>query len=397
MEFNSFFSTKKLLFTVGLLIKVVCSLGLIYLYFFHYGQGDMINYQLQSNKLLPEFYNNPIAFLLNSDLGFPENIYSGQPRSIFFLKCTVVSSLITGGDIYLTTFLFSIFSFIGSYRVFAAIHTYYPKVRYEAAFAFLFLPTYIFWTSGMLKESLANGAICFMVAEVLHQVHKKKFRIFSNLIFIFSGWLLIRLKYYYFGALLPVLVVYFLYKKWWKYVSDKKISLRISVFLGLLLAGSLIGMVFHEYLNPLLWTDIIAESNQSYLATGSAGNPVQILAHAPLALYNAWLAPQIWQAKNSVQFLSSLESTFFGLILLLSIYKNPNPTKWSLEAWAIITYSLILGLMLGLSITNFGSLVRYRTSFYPFLFLLAASGIPQFKSAIKAIFDKLIRIKWPNL
>jgi len=389
MEINSLVTPKNFLFTVGLLIKLYCALVIIYLYIFHYGMGDMISYQVQSHKLLPEFYAKPITFLLKSDLGFSDSIYFGQPRAIFFLKCIVVSSLITGGDIYLTTFLFSIFSFIGSYRVFAAIYDYYPKVTYEAALAFLLLPTYILWTSGMLKESLANGAICLMVAEVLHLVHKKESRIFSLLILTISGWLLIKLKYYYFGALLPVLFVYFFYKRWGQYLSNKKISIRISVFLGLLLIGSLAGMVFHEYLNPLLWFDIISESNQSYLATKSAGNLWQIITQIPLAIYNSWLAPQLWQAKNFVQFLSAAESTFFGLILVLSIYKNPNPFKWSLEAWVIVAYSLILGIMLGLSITNFGSLERYRTSFYPFLFMLVASGLPQVKSLIKAIFEKI--------
>jgi hypothetical protein len=96
-----------------------------------------------------------------------------------------------------------------------------------------------------------------------------------------------------------------------------------------------------------------------------------MLAKAPLAINLALFRPYLWEANNVVMLLSGLECMVilvFTIRVLLRarvlgafpiIYKN------HLLSFSII-FSLFFAFSVGISTSNFGSLVRYRIPVLPF-------------------------------
>jgi len=206
----------------------------------------------------------------------------------------------------------------------------------------------------------------------------------SIVIILISGWLLLEVKYYYFGALLPVLFAYFFFKRVASGVNISSVK-QVCLILFILSIGFAVSTQFHGYLNPKHWGEIIAQSKQEDI------NVIDLIVKSPEALVRVWLEPQFWNAQNTLQLLAGIENFLFFLLLVLAAYYNRNPLKWKVEWWLILVYSLSLSVMMGLSISNLGSLSRYKTSFYPFLFLAVSCGIPQFKSLITFIFASRIK------
>jgi hypothetical protein len=97
-----------------------------------------------------------------------------------------------------------------------------------------------------------------------------------------------------------------------------------------------------------------------------------LLANSPWALVSGLFRPFIWEASNLMQVLASLENTFLLVLFILAI---PQVTRIKQSPHriliiAILIYSAALCVFLALSSPNFGTLVRYRVSFLPFLVLL---------------------------
>src|SRR5690606_12783441 len=95
--------------------------------------------------------------------------------------------------------------------------------------AFLFFPSIVFWTSGLIKESLAMACLFFLTAVLLKLYESMRLSWWQWLLIPFSLWMLWNLKYYYLAVFLPIvattLVMRFLIKPRvqfatgrWKYV-----------------------------------------------------------------------------------------------------------------------------------------------------------------------------------
>ena len=96
-----------------------------------------------------------------------------------------------------------------------------------------------------------------------------------------------------------------------------------------------------------------------------------MLAKAPIAITAAIYRPFLWEAKNIVMVMSGIESmlilfiTFRILIRLRVVGVIPMAIKSPLLTFSLI-FSLFFAFSVGISTSNFGSLVRYRIPVLPF-------------------------------
>ena len=376
-----------------------------YVYFSYYQQGDTINYFTDGRQLAQVAYQQPGHYLkMLLGLAPPPStlVFLEQPRAFFFAKCVSVVNIFTFNNYWITSIYFSLIAFWASWLLANYLSRRFPEQRYAAAVAFLGYPSVVFWSSGVLKESLAVAAIIGIVYLIL-QLQAKAYAgvklVPIGLTLLLAIWIQWGLKYYYAGVLLPTLLSATIAQA----VSRKR-STTATIVSFVVSWLSLIGLA--SLLHPRLAIDHLLEvlvyNHDAIVLMSEASDLIQFqsldetvgsfLRNLPLALASGLFRPLIGEGTTVFQWLAGLENT---LLLMLFVGALIN-TRWhqishSHRVWILsaVVYIVVLGSLLAFASPNFGSLVRYRVAFLPFLVYLCLIGNQWLIQALQKIFQRM--------
>jgi hypothetical protein len=378
-------------FLPGLLIKFLAGIALGLIYKFYYGGGDTFNIFYDATILSDIAINSPVYYfklIFTTDLppGLADHfIYSNQDRALLAAKILSFFSLITRNNYWLSGFYWSLFSFCGMWYLANVLVKKYPTTRNAAVIGFLFFPSVIFWSSGILKESLIMGAMSFTIAFIIQSGFSlKRISYGKALLIILFLLLLWKLKYYYLAVLLPVVVAAFITLT---ALSKFKVLSKKSLILPLiwLLAFCLVLLISTNLYPSLKFNVILQYLVQTHNTIYNLSEPENlihffnlqptlksIITNLPLALFSGLYRPALWDANTLFQWFTAVENFF---ILLLSLFAIRNLRYLSNKEDAIllsslIIYILILAAFMAFSSPNFGTLMRYKIGFLPFLVYL---------------------------
>ena len=172
-------SSLRKFFWPALVLKLaggIC-LGLVYSYY--YSTGDTFNY-FHDGVRLASLARTDVAsyfgFLWAGDESFPissELIYK-QPRAMFLSKVTSLFCLLTADNYWMIALYFSAISFFSAWFLVQKINRLFEGVQPAAILSFLFFPSVVFWSAGVIKECLAMAALFFSLAYFFESVEKRK-------------------------------------------------------------------------------------------------------------------------------------------------------------------------------------------------------------------------------
>jgi len=328
--------------------------------------------------------NNGVNEYFNFLFSSSDDYYSGEDRMNFFIKITSLFCLLTGNNYWITSLYFSFVSFLSAWWLVKLISNYFPNNTISALVAFLFFPSCIFWSSGILKESIALAALFYLTGIFLQVWVINRINLFQIVAVIISVWVGWNLKYYYFGLLIPILL-----SAWvGRFLSSKrKLStagefvLLLFIFFVCLIGASFMHPNFS--LNKIL--NVVVSNNQMFVTLSSYHDVIHfynlkatwlsLITNAPWALFSGLFRPCIWEAENIMQVLASLENLCLLVFALISVGSIPPILKSEnrLLIFGTLMYCVLLCVFLALSAPNFGTLARYRVGFLPFFVLLIAN------------------------
>jgi len=428
-------------FFPALLIKLCSGVALGMLYVWYFNGGDTLNYFHDATilaSMATESLADYIGAIFTND-NLPSGlIYATQPRALLFSKVVSFFALLTFNNYWLTALYLSLLSFLGIWYLANQVVKLFPNTAKAAAFAFLFFPSFVFWSSGVMKESLAMPALCVLVGytlgfisnlsrhglgsphskvdtpacgtqdgtksgrSVCHKLGKgfsrglgsprSRERVKSLFTIFFIAvllWLLWQLKYYYFGALVPVLATTLLValagRKKFITSSFSKILLWLVIFSGLLAMGSFVhpNLRFENFAAALVRNhDIIYKaSSPENLVHYNALTPTwtSLLQNAPKALFAGLYRPTVWEMHTPFHAFLAVENLVLLFLTFLAIfqriwYKRKESNQSEL-LFATLVYVTLLATLLALASPNFGSLARYRVGFLPFFAYLVFGGV----------------------
>ncbi len=372
----------------ALIIKLVAGILLGLLYTYYYSVADTFGFFEDATKfsaLAKEDIVNYLSFIWTSDESYPfwSNLNYTQPRAVFLSKIVSFFCLITGDNYWLISLYFSFIAFACSWRLVNTIITHYPESKIAAIISFLFVPSVVFWSSGLVKECLAMGALFYISSVFLKVWHRDKINITEVLLTILSLWILWQLKYYYAAVFLPVLftsiIVKFILVPVFKIKSSiLEIVIWFSVFAVPLFLISLSKENFHLD----VFFEVIVKNYHSFQNLSSENGAVHfndlqpnflsILYNAPWALVSGLFRPFLWEVDNLLQVLQSVESAILFILVITSVmnFIKGYHSKHRLLILSLMVYVVLLCIFLTISSPNFGTLSRYRIGFLPFLFFL---------------------------
>lgn len=384
-------------FFPALLLKLLCGVLLGVLYFSYYGEGDTILYYTKALLGADILYQGSLQPYLkylfldevprNSLLAAIQVPYYSSAWNM--IKLVSIPLALTNGNYYLCALYLSAFSFAGAWFLVQKLSVYFPGTAKAAAAAFLFFPSVVFWSSGVIKESFIMGGMGLLVGSflVLRQpdAGRKKIRYaFFALIGILLIWYV---KYFVaiaLGAFLMFAVIL-------KYIQTSKMlsgvgaywkgAMLVVLFAGIAFAVSRLNYNLNFQQLPLTVYD-------NYLKyTLTAGDKPSInlpslkpayysfVLHAPLAFTYMLFRPFVWEIYNTLTFVAAIENL---LVLMLTILfcKDAISGKVNISqnnAYLLlvtICYILLMGTLLAYSMPNLGTLSRYKVVFLPFLIYL---------------------------
>ena len=256
----------------------------------------------------------------------------------------------------------------------------------KLAIAFLYMPSVVFWGSGILKDTITLSATCWWI-HCLDEVFFKRRRFFFNILgLVVSTTLLIMIKAYIFMALFPVSLLWLFFYR----VSRMKNALlrygTLPLAMIMILTMSLFVLTYFQdslgkfALDKAAETVMVSQADlkrteqygDNFFDLGPMdGTFTGMLKKFPKAVNAALFRPYIWESSSVVVALSALENFWlFGFLLYI---------LWRTRVWYLlriitgnplvlmcILFSVIFGFIIGISTPNFGALVRFKIPLVPF-------------------------------
>jgi hypothetical protein len=384
-------------FTRGLIVRIFGAIALGLVYFFYYSGGDTTNYHQSASAFSKLMFKDTGDFFIawlgdgkNHFFSFDEStgypVYFPKDSHSFFVVRLLIPIVSLGFQSYFASaILVACFTYGGMWKLYQTFLQEFPDLKREFAIAVLFIPSCVFWGSGLMKDSFTLSAVGWFTYAFYNFFIKKqrKFKFLSYL--LISAYVIIAIKPYIFFALLPGSILW-LSNNLVKKINHSFIRMLASpIILGLgALAGYLaldnMGDNLGQYkLDNVLDKAVITQQDMKADYYGGKTYDIGdfdasisgILAKAPVAIFSGIFRPGIWDVKNAVMMISSLENTyllvltlflllrlkFFGFFSL--IRKNP-------MLLFCMLFSLFFAFSVGLTVANFGSLVRLRLPELPF-------------------------------
>lgn len=390
------------------LVAGVC-LGLIYEYY--YTVGDTLVY-FGDGVQLADFARRDakgyLWFLWSSDqtASIWNNLNFLQSRALLMVKIVSVVNLIAHDNYWVSSLYFSFLSFLTSWGLVKVIIRANVALRHAATAAFLFFPSVVFWSSGLIKESLAMASLFFLSAIFLKCWLRENVSWWEWIGALLAMWLTWMLKYYYLAVFLSVVIPTILVKLFFApRVTSRPLFLAL-VWVGLFFVQVTIASTALPNFYPHRFLGVIVSNHDEFVAISGADDLIHyhslrpsvgsILQNVPLALFSGLFRKLPWEAHTALQFFSSVENMLLILLTVASLvnirmaFESPE----RLLLFSIVAYAVLLCVFLALSSPNFGTLSRYRVSFLPYYLLLVSIENPILKWMAKYMqrsSDRLVR------
>ncbi len=371
----------------GLAVKIIAGVALGLLYANYYGGGDSWVMFNESIKLSGSAFKSASSFvdiyLFSDYTAIPDYIYVIQPRAAFMTKILALLALITNHNYWLSACYLSIFSFFGFWLAANTAYNFFGS-KMTAVIPTLFFPSILFWSSGVLKESVAIGSLAGVLAILINSYFKKRIDWLNMLLLLMGLLLLAYLKYYYAAVLIVTFTTVFtvralLYKNSNRYVELGSV---LIIFIAILGAASL----SHPNFWPSRFLSVMVDNYYQFLEKSSTGNVVKFsdlsptissfLYYSPKALFAGLFYP-LWMTSFSWLKLFSIVENW--LILISFIYairyfRLPKLKDDRLLLWAMLLFVITSAIFITFSTPNLGTLVRFRIG-YLMVFLTLVAGV----------------------
>jgi hypothetical protein len=384
-------------FKRGLILKFSACIVLGLVYQYYYSGGDTLNYFKNSRYLTSQIISHPqqfFTYVFSSEEQFKnlfenyinqldESTYYFNTANITMVKIAAVFNLLTFNSFFGTGFIFCFFSYLGLWRIFLVFYKAYPNIGMQFTYM-LYIPSVVFWSSGILKDGFCMGCLGLIIYHVeALKLNDKK--ILLRILFILISFYLIWLikSYIVLCLILPLL--------FWKYSFNfiklkEKISAKKLLFLNIILIyfiyrfGKIKQRIQSISLEEL-YTLIIktragfissSDTDASSFSLGEFSATISgFLLQMPKAVNAVLFRPYIWETKKIFSLVAATESLLF-LICTIWVIKKVG-LKLSLKCFIsnpdilfCFFFTILFAAALGLSVSNFGALVRFKIQFMPF-------------------------------
>lgn len=365
--------------------------------FVYNGEGDMKGYFIGLKELNAYLDINHISllnFYSNIEYHFP-NVGFTHLSSYNYTASTVrlvqyllpIYKLMMGNFLCISLFC-SVWAFWGAVQILKVLVEFFGKYKKLAAICVLLSPTTSFWSAGLFKESIAFGSTGFLFFGLYQIVFKKKYSVVSIFTVLINTLLIYNIKPYILIIYVGVFIWYILHK-----VSIQKSQFRKYSIVIFTLIFSLMVLNFattfttesedsniNKYSVDSI-TELLNSTKEGYggsvysLGEFDLNNPLSFYKAVPIAIVTCFFRPFIWENKNALMLINSLESLALLCVFLLGLFKH-NLFGYFRKIFSnsftigLFIFCLTFAAMITITNNNFGTLARYKMPCMPFIYFI---------------------------
>lgn len=384
---------KPKIFTLKVLSMIAFSLIHEYMY-----KGDTVNYTTRGSKIIYDtFMENPglgTALIFNYDQFNPihkalanQMTFGLESREKLVIKSCGFLSIFCLHTYTTMALIYAIFALSGLWALYVVFVDYYPLLDKKLAIAFFYLPSVVFWSSGILKDTLCIGAMGWLFWS-MHGIFFYAARApIYFIVFVVSFYIIQEVKIYILLCFLPALI-FWLFIQYTASVKNFVIKTIISpIFFTVGIIGAFYGATEITKNDKQYSLDKIGETTKTtaewihYVSTKENGSTYSLgeldgtfggmLKLAPQAINVSLFRPYLWESKNITMLISAIESTLMLLFTVYILIKVGFLRTFSIIGSTPIVlfcfiFALTFAFAVGISSYNFGTLVRYKIPLMPF-------------------------------
>jgi hypothetical protein len=372
------------------LAKVFCGFLVYLIYAYYYGnriEADTFKYFDDSYYLYEALYTKPVDFFkmlfgINCEGSYFDHMYYDKMNNWYrayenslyndnrlIIRVNAVLRIFSFGNYHVHSIILNFIAFIGSVGM-ARFFLHFVKSKWKVYLAVFFIPSVIFWSSGILKESLllfAMGLFCFFIYRLVLTKN------WINLVLLILPFLLlVLLKFYVFVAFFPAILGWYFSEttrfKWKAYLLVFSVLSLIALVLGLLNPSynfiHILVRKQHDFINMSIAFHVNSAIQMDYLDE----NIFSIIKAVPMGIINSLTRPWPFEIKNALFIPAIIENfVLLSLILIAIIQKVKNPIRSVNFIAFCFLFTLFLYSIIGISTPILGALVRYKIPAMPFL------------------------------
>jgi hypothetical protein len=385
-------------YVLGMAGKIIGAIGICSVYTFYYSGGDINGYHESSisvkNLLVNKGFSEYFAFIFGTENDQTLNSYFdsdvgslyyriSDKYCLFVSKLSSVLELICFDSFFAVNILIAVLSYSGLWKIYTVFVTEYPKLQRILAYFILLSPSVLFWSSGLNKDSY-----CFWcVGYLFYHLYKfQKTGLKKHLLYLcIPVFIILNIKPYIVVAAIPASLVFFIQNVTTKFRSKFMRIIILPVISGIMFlvffyGYSLFSIYFGDYAiekvikkAQITQDDLLRDQyGDNKFDIGRIGDsPIDLIFKFFPAVNATLFRPYLWEAKNILMAFSGIENLILLLFSIYGLFKLKFTQFFKiLFSNSILTFSFIyavlFGFSVGLSVANFGALVRLKIPAIPF-------------------------------
>lgn len=389
----------KQFFIPALTLKFIGAIALGLVYQFYYGGGDTYNYFFHTKIIYSAFgdsFSNGLKLLLDNGgsddpatAKYVAQMYWHQPHSTEYATVRIAAffGLFCFNNYSVIALFFAATSFSGLWAMYVTFARIRPHVYKQLAWAIFYIPSMFFWGSGLMKDSLAVGALGWLFYALYRGAIQKRGILKAAAVGFLAAYALLSIKVYILLCFLPGALL-------WVFNENnaliKNQTVRILAKPIFFVVGGLIAIYAATNLTKgddkydvdkigerskitadYLYETSVKQNGSAYTLGKQDGTIGGMVKLAPQAIVTALFRPLIFEARNPIMLLSAIEAGFFLIFTLRIFWRTGVVATIKFVATTPVlvmcfVFSLIFAASVAINSSNFGTLVRYKIPMIPF-------------------------------
>lgn len=297
-----------------------------------------------------------------------ENSYWNDLKNNIIIKLMAIFNVFTGTNYFANLVCFNFLYFFGPVAFYRMMHTAYTTKKTVLIFPVFFIPSFLFWCSGMHKEGLIFSTLSLAVYAFYAMLQQKKRHWKYAVIFFVSLVALFALRNFIVLLLIPAFTAWL--------ISNRFASYKWLVFLGVYVAVITIFFSAKYFYDPFDFPQyIIAKQSEFNQLPGNSQISIPPLKPTiqsfvyffPYAIDIAFLRPHITEGKNFSYIPAAIENIIVVFIVIVCLILKSKRFELKPMILFCLFFSVSFLFLAGYTITFSGSIVRYKSVVLPLL------------------------------
>ena len=386
-------------FIPALTLKFIGAIALGLIYQFYYNGGDTYNYYYHAQIIYGAFgdsFSNGLKLLLDNGgstdpdtAKYVAQMYWHEPHSSEYLTSRIGAffGLFCFGNYTVIALFFAAVSFSGLWAMYLTFVRIRPHVYKQLGWVIFYVPSMFFWGSGIMKDSLAVGALGWLFYALYRGAIQKRSIPKAAAIGFLAAYALLSIKVYILLCFLPGALL-------WVFNENNELirnqTVRVLAKPVFFVVGGAVAFFAAVNLTKgderydidkigerskitadYLYETSVAQNGSAYNLGKQDGTIGGMVKLAPQAIVTALFRPMIFEARNPIMLLSALEAGFFLIFTLRIFWRTGVVATIKFVATTPVlvmcfVFSLIFAASVAINSANFGTLVRYKIPMIPF-------------------------------